>query len=143
MARLPTNGVMIATPALDQVELKRVFDCLQLSKHFGDSEIRNCHFEIGVIIGNFSRKQHQLAAEPIAKALLLLHENLARASRFLASLDEGGPHSDGGWLFEAAQAVEPFLSPEMRSPSREACFQRLKRSKRNLKRSQGQNRSDR
>jgi hypothetical protein len=30
-----------------------------------------------------------------------------------------------GWLFKAAQALEPFLHPVMRSPSPEACGQRL------------------
>jgi hypothetical protein len=34
----------------------------------------------------------------------------------------------GGWLFEAARALEPFLWPEMWSPSPEACGKRLERS---------------
>jgi hypothetical protein len=34
-----------------------------------------------------------------------------------------------GWLFEAAQALEPFLLKFMRSPSAEACGKRLERSK--------------
>ena len=38
-----------------------------------------------------------------------------------------------GWLFEAAQALEPFLYPEMRSPSPEACGKRLERSLRRLR----------
>jgi hypothetical protein len=33
-----------------------------------------------------------------------------------------------GWLFKAAQALEPFLDPFMRSPSPEACGKRLERS---------------
>jgi hypothetical protein len=37
-----------------------------------------------------------------------------------------------GWLFEAAQALESFLYPEMRSPSPEACGKRLERSRRRL-----------
>jgi hypothetical protein len=39
----------------------------------------------------------------------------------------------GGWLFEAAQALESFLYPEMRSPSPEACGKRLERSQRRLR----------
>jgi hypothetical protein len=39
----------------------------------------------------------------------------------------------GGWLFEAAQALESFLWPEMRSPSAEACGKRLERSLRRLR----------
>jgi hypothetical protein len=44
-----------------------------------------------------------------------------------------GTRVRGGWLFEAAQAVEPFLWPEMRSPSAEACGTRLDRSRRHLR----------
>ena len=39
----------------------------------------------------------------------------------------------GGWLFEAAQALEIFLWPAMRSPSPEACGKRLERSRRRLR----------
>jgi hypothetical protein len=38
-----------------------------------------------------------------------------------------------GWLFEAAQALEPFLYREMRSPGPEACGKRLERSRRRLR----------
>jgi hypothetical protein len=38
-----------------------------------------------------------------------------------------------GWLFEAAQALESFLYPEMCSPSPEACGKRLERSQRRLR----------
>src|SRR5262249_38372719 len=38
-----------------------------------------------------------------------------------------------GWLFEAAQALESFLWPNMRSPSPEACGKRLERSRRRLR----------
>lgn len=38
-----------------------------------------------------------------------------------------------GWLFEAAQALEPFLWPDMRSPSPEACGKRLERSLKRLR----------
>jgi hypothetical protein len=37
-----------------------------------------------------------------------------------------------GWLFDAAQALEPFLYPEMRSPTAEACGKRLERSRKAL-----------
>lgn len=38
-----------------------------------------------------------------------------------------------GWLFSAAQALEPFLYPDMRPPSPEACGKRLERSVRRLR----------
>jgi hypothetical protein len=39
----------------------------------------------------------------------------------------------GGWLFVAAQALEPLLYPPMRSESPEACGKRLERSLKRLK----------
>lgn len=45
----------------------------------------------------------------------------------------------GGWLLDAAQALETFLDPKMRSPSAEACGKRLERSKMRLKQKHRQN----
>jgi hypothetical protein len=44
-----------------------------------------------------------------------------------------------GWLLDAAQALEAFLYPQMRSPSAEACGKRLERSKTRLKQKHRQN----
>jgi hypothetical protein len=44
-----------------------------------------------------------------------------------------------GWLLDAAQALEAFLDPQMRSPSAEACGKRLERSKTRLKQKHRQN----
>ena len=45
----------------------------------------------------------------------------------------------GGWLLDAAQALETFFDPMMRSPSAEACGKRLERSKRRLQQKHRQN----
>jgi hypothetical protein len=45
----------------------------------------------------------------------------------------------GGWLFDAAQAIEPFLDPYMRSPTPEACGKRLERSRKRLLKAHRQN----
>ena len=45
----------------------------------------------------------------------------------------------GGWLYEAAQALEPFLDRYMRSPSPEACGKRLERSRKRLLNAHRQN----
>jgi hypothetical protein len=45
----------------------------------------------------------------------------------------------GGWLLDAAQALEAFLDSQMRSPSAEACGKRLERSKTRLKQKHRQN----
>ncbi len=44
-----------------------------------------------------------------------------------------------GWLLNAAQALEAFLDPQMRSSSAEACGKRLERSKKRLKQKHRQN----
>ena len=44
-----------------------------------------------------------------------------------------------GWLLDAAQALEMFLDPQMRSPGAEACGKRLERSKTRLKQTHRQN----
>ena len=44
-----------------------------------------------------------------------------------------------GWLFKAAQALERFLDPFMRSPSPEACGKRLERSRARLRKAKRQN----
>jgi hypothetical protein len=49
----------------------------------------------------------------------------------------------GGWLFDAAKALEPFLDPYMRSPSAEACGKRLERSRKRLLKAHRQNPSRR
>ena len=48
-----------------------------------------------------------------------------------------------GWLLDAAQALESFLDPDMRSPSAEACGKRLERSRTRLKQRHRQNPSSR
>jgi len=45
----------------------------------------------------------------------------------------------GGWLFAAAQALEPFLDRHMRSISAEACGKRLERSRKQLSKAHRQN----
>jgi hypothetical protein len=45
----------------------------------------------------------------------------------------------GGWLLKAAQTLEPFLDPHMRSPSPEACGKRLERSRKRLLNAHRQN----
>ncbi len=64
-------------------------------------------------------------------ALLLDIANMAGVKPTLRKDRSIGARS--GWLFEAAQALESFLYPEMRSPSPEACGKRLERSQRRLR----------
>jgi hypothetical protein len=70
-------------------------------------------------------------------ALLLDIANIADVKPTMRKNRISGARS--GWLFEAAQALESFLYPEMRSPSAEACGTRLERSMRRLRQRARQN----
>jgi hypothetical protein len=70
-------------------------------------------------------------------ALLLDIANMAGVKPTMRKDRISGVRS--GWLFEAAQALEPFLYPDMRSPSAEACGTRLERSMRRLRQRARQN----
>ncbi len=63
-------------------------------------------------------------------ALLL---QIARKAGIEANLNKNRANRmRGGWLFDAAQALEPFLDAYMRSPSPEACGKRLECSRKRL-----------
>jgi hypothetical protein len=63
-------------------------------------------------------------------ALLL---RLANKAGIKANLNKRRDNQQrGGWLFEAAQTLEEFLLPAMRSPSPEACGKRLEVSRKRL-----------
>jgi hypothetical protein len=51
--------------------------------------------------------------------------------------DSGAPY---GWLLDAAQSLETFLDPQMRSPDERSCFKRLERAQTVLKQRHLQNR---
>ena len=63
----------------------------------------------------------------------LLFEIAGKAGVEPALRKERDSGARGGWLFEAAQALEIFLWPAMRSPSPEACGKRLERSRGRLR----------
>src|SRR5258705_13695533 len=50
--------------------------------------------------------------------------------------DSGAPY---GWLLDAAQSLETFLDPQMRSPDEGFCFKRLERAQAVLERRHLQN----
>jgi hypothetical protein len=77
------------------------------------------------------RKQRVLAWHDDFTALLL---DVAKKCAIEPTLRKDRiTRARGGWLFEAAQALESFLWPEMRSTSAEARGKRLERSLRRLR----------
>jgi hypothetical protein len=231
MTRFPASGATVASPALDERELKRVLADLRVDQVLGQAAVHEVYSSLAAIVGQWLSEQERLEVSPVAKALLSTAKNLSEASQLLSGLETGmhtdfeievtariadylaldptvgstaraqevissfrhdaariahvcmvaradlpvGPGERGrraigwyddftallleiakeagikptlrkdritrvrsGWLLEAAQALEPFLYREMRSPSTEACGKRLERSLRRLRRGKRQ-----
>jgi hypothetical protein len=226
MTRLPASGASVASPYLDEGNLRRVLSDLRIGHAFDATAVHEIYLRLGEIIGRWMSEQQRLEVSPVARALLSMAKNLGEVSVLLGGL-ETGIHSDleitvasrtaeylamdptvgslekarelvsafqqdaarmahvcmvaraalpdrpgelgrraldwyddftallldvadtadvkpalrkdrisgarSGWLFEAAQALESFLYPEMRSPSPEACGKRLERSLKRLR----------
>ena len=233
MARLPTSGSTVATPHLDQADVRNVLAQLCPDGKFSESDINEIYSRLGRIIGQWSAEDSRLDTAPLIKTFEAMSKELKKASKILGghetglreiqdielvsklvailALDpevgspeqadqliasfrcnaaklahaclvagrdlklsvkgkSGAPQQDwydeftalllevartagvaprlskdrdsgarGGWLIEAAQALETFLDRRMRSPSTEACGKRLERSKTRLNRKQRQN----
>jgi hypothetical protein len=232
MARLPTSGSTVATPHLDQADLRNVLAQLCPDGRFSEADTNEIYWRLGRIIGRWSAEEDRLDIAPLVKTFEALGNELNKAAQILSGHETGlrdihdiaivsqltmilaldpevgsrqqadkliasfrgdaaklahaclvvahdlkqrvgkdgrppaGWH-DGfrslllaiaeagglepqllkdritglrhGWLLDAAQALEAFLDPQMRSPSAEACGKRLERSKTRLKQKHRQN----
>lgn len=227
MKRLLITGASVATPRLDEGELKRVLHELGVGKAFDDAETHELYLRLGALHGAWLSEQEARQVKPVAKILRTTAKNLLDATKLLSGHETGlrthveiettsvtarilaldptvgsvsaanqlirkfnqdaerighacmvayadltGKDNKNdhkrlrwyddftalllgiarkagvdptlgkdrisrnrtGWLFTAAQALEPFLDPFMRSPTPEACGKRLERSRTTLKR---------
>jgi hypothetical protein len=232
MARLPISGSTVATPHLDQADLRNVLVELCPEGDFNESDSKEFYRRLARIIGHWSAEHDRPDIAPIVKQLMqtskdldavckLLHGHetgiredteiqfmsqlkialeldatvgsMQQAEALIASLrrdaaavsdacrsaaselktrvgKDGRPRLEWndyftallldiaetagveprlskdrisgawvGWLLDAAQALEAFLDPQMRSPTAEACGKRLERSKTRLKQKYRQN----
>ena len=232
MARLPTSGATVATPARGKTDLRNVLAQLCPDGKFSESNIREFYGRLAQIIGQWSAEDNRLDIAPLAKTFTAMGKELEKvaeilsghetglreihdieivsqladilaldpevgsrrqADQLIASLrgdaakmahaclvaardlkqtvgESGRPQAEwhnqftallleiaekagieprlgkdrasgtrAGWLLDAAQALEMFLDPQMRSPGAEACGKRLERSKTRLKQTHRQN----
>jgi hypothetical protein len=232
MARLPTSGSTVATPHLDEADLRNVLAQLCPDGKFSESDASEFYRRLGRIIGLWSAEHDRLDIAPLAKTFTAMGKELKKiaeilsghetglreihdiaivsqlvtilaldpevgsrqkADKLIASFrgdaaklahaclvaardlrqtvgESGRPQAEWhdeftalllavantarlkprlskdrisyawvGWLLDAAQALEGFLDPQMRSSSAEACGQRLYRSKTRLKQKHRQN----
>jgi hypothetical protein len=222
----------VATPHLDQADLRNVLAQLCPDRNFSESDISEFYGQLARIIGRWSAEDNRLDIAPLAKTFTAMGKELKKiaeilsghetglheihdiaivsqlatilaldpevgsrrqAERLIASFrgdaaklahacivaacdlkkrvgKSGRPQAEwhdeftafllevaetagvdprlskdrisgarAGWLLDAAQALESFLDPQMRSPSAEACGKRLDRSKTHLKAKHRQN----
>jgi hypothetical protein len=232
MARLPTSGSAVATPHLDEADLRNVLAQLCPDGKFSESDISEFYGRLARIIGQWSAEDNRLDIAPLAQTFTAMGKELKKVAEILSghetglheihdiaivsqlamilALDpevgsrqqednliasfrgdaakladaclvaardlkrtvgkSGRPLPEWydeftalllavadtagveprlgkdrisfawvGWLLEAAQALEAFLDPQMRSPSAEACGKRLERSKTRLRQKHRQN----
>ena len=229
MARLPISGSTVATPHLDQADLRNVLVQLCPEAKFSESDISEFYRRLARIIGQWSAEDDRLDIAPLAQTFTAMGQELKKVAKILSGHETGlreihdiaivsqlamilaldpevgsrqqadrlidsfrgeAPHAclvaacdlkqavgesgrpqaewhdeftalllevaetagveprlskdriSGervGWLLDAAQSLEAFLDPQMRSPSAEACGKRLERSKTRLKRKHRQN----
>ena len=232
MARLPTSDVTVATPHLDQANLRNVLAQLCPDGNFSESDVSKFYRRLARIVGQWSAEDNRLDIAPLAKTFTAMGKELKKIAEILSghetglheihdiaivsqlamilALDpevgsrqqadkliasfrgdatklahaclvvacdlkkrvgkSGRPQAEWhdeftalllevaktvgvkprlskerisyawvGWLLDAAQALEGFLDPQMRSSSAEACGQRLYRSKTRLKQKHRQN----
>jgi hypothetical protein len=233
MARLPISGSTVATPHLDEADLRNVLAQLCPDGKFSESYTEELYLRLARIIGQWSAENNRLDIAPLAKTLTVMGKELKKVAEILLSAHEEGLHQvhdieivtqlamilaldpevgslqqadkliasfrgdaaklahaclvaecdlkqtvgesgrpqagwhdefaalllevaetagveprlskdriSGervGWLLDAAQALEAFLDPQMRSSSAEACGKRLERSKTRLRQRHRQN----
>jgi hypothetical protein len=232
MARLPISGSTLATPHLDEADLRNVLAQLCPDGKFSESDTSKFYGWLAQIIGQWSAEDNRLDIAPLARTFTAMGKELKKvveilsghetglheihdikivsqlamilaldpevgsrgqADKLIASFrgdaaklahaclaaardlrqtvgESGRPLAEWhdefaalllevaetagveprlnkdrisgarvGWLLDAAQALEAFLDPQMRSSSAEACGKRLERSKTRLKQKHRQN----
>lgn len=93
MTRLPGSGARIDTPRRAKGELKAVLCDLRVAQVLDEAAQHELYWNLGEIIGQWSRERERLEVSPVAKALLSMANNLSEVSRLLGGL-ETGIHSD-------------------------------------------------
>jgi hypothetical protein len=234
MARLPTSGVTVSTPRKCKADLRHVLVGLCPGVNFNTSNVDECYWRLGGIIGQWSAEHDRPDISPLARTLTAMGSELDGVAKILSGHETGlherhdievvsklatilaldpevGSRQQAnkliisfrndaakmahaclvsaqdlkqqvgksgrprwewyddyaallleiaergsvepqlskdritgawyGWLLDAAQALEAFLDPHMRSPSAEACGKRLERAMNALKQKHRQNHS--
>ncbi len=130
------KGSLVLDPTIGSVE--RADQLITLFRHDAQKMAHAC-LVAGLDLGQQSGASGRARLDwhdDFTKLLL----NIARAASIEPALGFDRINDTGcGWLFDASEALEGFLWPGMRAPSKEAAVKRLERSKRRLELRRGQN----
>src|SRR5258706_15775975 len=89
MARLPISGSTVATPHLDQADLRDVLVQLCPDWKFSESDVETCYWRLARIIGQWSAEHDRLDIGPLAKTIRAMGKELKKVAEILSGHETG------------------------------------------------------
>jgi hypothetical protein len=89
MARLPTSGSTVATPHLDEADLRNVLVGLCPDGKFSESDISKFYGRLARIIGQWSAEDNRLDVAPLAKTFTAMGKELKKVAKILSGHETG------------------------------------------------------
>src|SRR4051794_34426722 len=89
MARLPTSGSTVATPRLQEAELRNVLAELCPDGKFSESDVNEFYGRLAQIIGQWSAEQSRLDISPLAKMFTAMSKELNKVAKILSGHESG------------------------------------------------------
>ena len=89
MARLPTSGSTVATPHLDEADLRNVLAQLCPNGEFSESDISEFYGLLARIIGQWSAEDNRLDIAPLAKTFTAMGQELKKVAEILSGHETG------------------------------------------------------
>jgi hypothetical protein len=89
MARLPISGSTVATPHLDEADLRNVLVELCPDGKFSESDISEFYGRLAQIIGQWSAEDNRLDIAPLAKTFTAMGKELKKVAEILSGHETG------------------------------------------------------
>src|SRR5215216_3440478 len=89
MARLPVSGSTVATPHLDQADLRNVLVQLCPDWKFSESDVETCYWRLARIIGQWSAEDNRLDIAPLVQTFMVMSKELKKVAEILSGHETG------------------------------------------------------
>ena len=89
MTRLPTSGVTVSTPRRSEADLRHVLVGLCPGVNFNKSNVDECYWQLGRIIGQWSAEQDRPDISPLAKTFTAMSKDLEEMAKILSGHETG------------------------------------------------------